>query len=156
MVLLTVEAGEAVVDTAAGQGLIGAQALERHSQRLKKLGLKIRLVEPRNRNARGVGGGTRVLHTALAPTGIQGKEGRRAPFASSRPSGNARFQTDLDNNVMSLRRSGVETPMRRMPSGHRTIRIDELQSPRRSFRCPASLFQQHPGLKESDFQCDTT
>eukprot|EP00959_Pyramimonas_sp_CCMP1952_P449110 9404147-Pyramimonas_sp.AAC.1 len=45
--------------------------------------------------------------------------------------------------------------MRRMPGGHGTIRVDEFQSPP-SFRCPASLFQQHPGLKESDFQCDST
>ncbi|CAK0855864.1 unnamed protein product [Prorocentrum cordatum] len=50
--------------------------------------------------------------------------------------------------------AGVKVGMNRLPSGHRTIRIDDFQASGADFKCPEAVFQRHPSLKESDFHCD--
>ncbi|CAK0792449.1 unnamed protein product [Prorocentrum cordatum] len=56
---------------------------------------------------------------------------------------------------MDLKRLGVKVGMNRLPSGHRTIRIDDFQASGADFKCPEAVFQRHPSLKESDFHCDS-
>eukprot|EP00959_Pyramimonas_sp_CCMP1952_P194295 4062888-Pyramimonas_sp.AAC.1 len=64
-----------VVDTAAGQGLVGEQALQNIEGHWASNGLAVPRVPPRNPSARGVGGGVKATHTALIPVGIEGSVG---------------------------------------------------------------------------------
>eukprot|EP00974_Lingulodinium_polyedra_P070279 6800716-Lingulodinium_polyedra.AAC.1 len=75
-VLLTVEPGEAVVDTAAGQSLIGARCLKALEERLQSLGLRTVSFDPDMSPApRGIGGRATVIGARIIPVAIQGRPG---------------------------------------------------------------------------------
>eukprot|EP00959_Pyramimonas_sp_CCMP1952_P011617 243978-Pyramimonas_sp.AAC.1 len=62
-----------IVDTAAGQALIGRPSLRRREDRLAQLGLKVLRVPSKSQQAKGVGGKTQVATGLPTPTGIGGK-----------------------------------------------------------------------------------
>ena len=62
---------------------------------------------------------------------------------------------DLDRNQIELKGLGVKADMRRLPTGHRTMRMDDFRvpTPGEVFKCPPSVLAQYPKVCEQDFRC---
>eukprot|EP00959_Pyramimonas_sp_CCMP1952_P359179 7520629-Pyramimonas_sp.AAC.1 len=64
---------------------------------------------------------------------------------------------DLGTNQIELERLGVKADMRRLPTGHRTMRLDDFGVPISGavFKCPRSVLSQHPEVKVHAFRSET-
>eukprot|EP00959_Pyramimonas_sp_CCMP1952_P322505 6748791-Pyramimonas_sp.AAC.1 len=64
---------------------------------------------------------------------------------------------DLSTNQIELERLGVKADVRRLPTGHRTMRLDDfgMPTPGAVFKCPPSVLSQHPEVEEQDFRSET-
>ena len=71
-VYLNIKAGWAVVDTAAGQALIGLRAARQWDERLQAKGIKMAWRAPRGPRPTGVGGGTELINTVVIPVALAG------------------------------------------------------------------------------------
>ncbi|CAK0907048.1 unnamed protein product [Prorocentrum cordatum] len=163
MSLLVTGSGGIVVDTAAGQALIGPQALQRLEKRLGELGFRVVRVKSKHQFARGVGGKTPVQSGLLVPTGIEGKTGimeldlieqdvpALMPISMQEQ---MKAVIDLPKAEMTLRALGVTTSLKRLSSGHRTIAIDKLGSPE-DFELPEAVRKRF-GLQASDFRLSSS
>ncbi|CAK0828923.1 unnamed protein product [Prorocentrum cordatum] len=163
MSLLVTGSGDIVVDTAAGQALIGPQALRRLEKRLGELGFRVVRVKSKRQFARGVGGKTPVQSGLLVPTGIEGKTGimeldlieqdvpALMPISMQEQ---MKAVIDLPKAEMTLRALGVTTSLKRLSRGHRTIAIDKLGSPE-DFELPEAVRKRF-GLQASDFRLSSS
>ena len=154
MCFMAVAPRHALVDTAAGQALLGEDALENIRIELEKLGLKpvrrqLSASELRRLSASGIGGKAQVTGVVLLPTAVAGNIGvcaftvlggrdRKTP-----PLLPCALLTALKVNVnldkMSLESPRGKAPMTQYPGGH--VAIDILKGIPPGFEIhPDSLF----------------
>jgi len=160
MALLVVDAGEAVVDTAAGQALMGEKSLESLSAALRQRGLRVVEVPTTGPAPRGVGGRAEVIRSVLVPLCMKGKTGvalfiiLRGDIPPLLPIGlleSLEAEMDLKTNQLNLRALGVRTAMRRLPSGHRVISVCDPLLPGEDFVAPEALRERY-GLDPCAFR----
>ncbi|CAK0861939.1 unnamed protein product, partial [Prorocentrum cordatum] len=144
---LTTEGGKIIVDTAAAQGLIGPQSLALLEKRLSELGYQVVRVKSSNRFARGVGGHIPVESGTLVPLGLEGRGGVmqidlvNQELPALMPVGMQEMLgavIDLPRGRVQFTQLGVETPLEKLPSGHRVVSIDRLGPPA-EFEVPAAV-----------------
>ena len=155
---LTTRPNLAVVDTAAQDGLIGSQALERLKENLADCGLKVAWTDKKAR-AHGVGGQATVLGIAAIPLGIAESSGvleatvvegdvpLLLPIKMLRK---LRSVVDVDHECVIFRELDRSVPMQRLASGH--VAIDVLDFGKNGFKFPKSA--EHAGLRECDLRLD--
>eukprot|EP00929_Paragymnodinium_shiwhaense_P051479 TRINITY_DN25898_c0_g1_i6.p1 TRINITY_DN25898_c0_g1~~TRINITY_DN25898_c0_g1_i6.p1 ORF type:complete len:645 (+),score=91.04 TRINITY_DN25898_c0_g1_i6:1624-3558(+) len=155
---LSVEPGLALVDTAAGQAIMGIQSFEKHRARLHVLGLRPleRIGAPLPKSF-GIGGKGTVLKLVLVPIGIQGKHGvvefviLEQDVPPLLPVGLLEMvgaDILLSRNVIKFRGLQVAADLRVEPSKHRSMRIDEFDAP---FRLSEPQLAAWPGVKVDSF-----
>ena len=122
----------ALVDTAAGQALLGEDALENIGIELEKLGLRpvrreLSASELRSLSASGIGGKATVTGVVLLPTAVAGNIGvvaytvlggrdrRTPPLLSCALSSALKVKVDLDKMSLEFPRGAV--PMTQHPGG---------------------------------------
>lgn len=128
---------EAIVDTAAEEGVIGSNAMKRLRESLSRFGLQPREATGATVTCAGIGGSARIAGMYDIPIGVAGTNGllRVTEIADE-----GSFQTpfllpisyielvgatvDLGAERFVLK-NGCSTPMRRAPSGHRAISITD-------------------------------
>ena len=135
---MTVAARHALVDTAAGQALLGEDALENIRVELEKLGLrpvrrKLAASELQRLSASGVGGTAQVTGVVLLPTAVAGNVGvcafivlggrdritpRLLPCSLL-----AALKVNVNLAKMSLESPRGEVPMTQYPWGHVAVDI---------------------------------
>ena len=131
------EGHEAVVDTAAEEAVIGSKAMRRLTDALASLGLVPREAQGTTVSCAGIGGKAKIhgiydipigvakCNSLLRTTVIEDEEGFETPFLL--PISYIELVggiVDTFKNMFILQ-SGRKTPMRRTPSGHRTISVLE-------------------------------
>eukprot|EP00435_Cladocopium_sp_Y103_P028637 s478_g7.t1 len=130
---LSLPQGEAVLDTGATQDLIGSAALAELSEGLKAVGLQpIRVDRPVVTPA-GIGGTAKALGVVLIPVSIEGStgvlemtilDGAIPPLLSVGFLEFLRAKIDLETDMLKLGALGLEVPMRKLSTGHRTIPLN--------------------------------
>ena len=122
---------EAIVDTAAQEGLIGRPALLRLFEALRKFGLKGRWMGEAS-EARGIGGAAKTLGVVEVPVGIGRVPGVVAltvvtedvPFLLPVNLLRAlKASVDLGENRLHLRAVNTDCVMNVLPSGHPTVSV---------------------------------
>ena len=122
---------EAIVDTAAQEGLIGRPALLRLFEALRKFGLKGRWTGEAS-EARGIGGAAKTLGVVEVPVGIGRVPGVVAltvvtedvPFLLPVSLLRAlKASVDLGENRLHLRAVNTDCVMNVLPSGHPTVSV---------------------------------
>ncbi|CAK0862579.1 unnamed protein product [Prorocentrum cordatum] len=157
---LRVPAGAAVLDTAAGQGLVGKDNLAELSSHLGRLGYAAEHAAARRALAGGVVGKTGAPTTAPIPTGIEKAHGAFEVGAIEK--GIPLFVTvflltalgavvDLPKKRARLSKLNCTTELFSIPPGHPRFWIDRLKGPR-EFQRPGRLAQQLPELKADSFR----
>ena len=139
---------EGVVDTAAEEAIIGSSAMSRLRAALAKFGLQPIPAEGTTATCAGIGGSATICGVFDVPVGIARTNGllRVTEIADA-----GAFETpfllpisyielvggviDTGKNTFSIR-GGKKTPMRRLPSGHRTISVLEFNG---KWRLPEQL-----------------
>lgn len=155
---LTTRPNLAVVDTAAQDGLIGSQALERLKENLADCGLKIAWTDKKAR-AHGVGGQAKVIGIAAIPLGIAESSGvleatvvegdvpLLLPIKMLRK---LRSVVDVDHECVTFRALNKSVPMQQLASGH--VAIDVLDFGSEGFKFPRGA--ELTGLRECDLRLD--
>ena len=125
---------EAIVDTAAQDGVIGSTAFKQLRAKLRKFGIRPIKVPGKVPECVGVGGSAKALGVFDIPIGVANVSGvlrttvlqdgeSTIPFllpVTFHEVTSARI--DFDRNTLSLKH-GSTTPMRRLESGHRAVRV---------------------------------
>ena len=127
---MSVTAGEAILDIGATQDLIGKAAMDQLTEVLHAAGLKpVRLSGPVS-SPSGIGGAAQALHAMLVPISLGGKpgvlemtvlDGPIPPLLSVGFLDFLKATIHLAEDKVELRAIGVELPLRRLHSGHRTL-----------------------------------
>eukprot|EP00913_Durusdinium_trenchii_P034108 g31923.t1 len=134
------EGYEAIVDTAAEEGVIGSKAMSRLRQCLSRFGLTPVPASGASVNCAGIGGSAKIGGIYDIPIGVAKTNGLlRVTEIIDEGSFETPFLLpisyqelvgaviNVDKNTFSLR-NGHKTSMRRTPSGHRAIPILEMKS----------------------------
>ncbi|CAE7498867.1 TY1B-DR1 [Symbiodinium sp. CCMP2592] len=150
---------QALVDTAAQEGLIGRPALLRLCGALRNHHLQIHWVDKQS-CARGIGGQARTIGVCEIPLGIGGTPGvleatvvsddvpLLIPISLLRALGSV---IDLPSNVLRLTFVNSEAPMTTLPSGHAAVSIVDFGSC--GWQFPEACLGKR---KETDFRVNTS
>ena len=149
-----VQATEALVDTAAEDAVVGTTALSAIKQALARWGLQIQVVENSPLPCAGIGGAAKTVQVVDIPTSVAGILGlvrftvlqddkgfHTPPLLPISYLEAIRAIIDLSTEEVRTP-NGLSTPMRRLPSGHRSIGIMDFDAA--PWQLPFSL-QQHYG-----------
>ena len=149
--------GHAILDIGAAQDLIGKEAFDKLSHRLRAQGLRALRLEAQPPSAHGVGGKATPMFQALIPCILAGIPGvvrvtvikENIPHLISvgllEATGAA---IDMRRNTVSYQELGVSEPMLRLKSGHRAVDIAVWRGG--SFPTPPHLKEEF-GLTEGAF-----
>jgi hypothetical protein len=133
---LTLPGTDALVDTAAGSGLLGLPFVVRAMHSLKEKGRRLILIAKDIPPATGIGGNSKPLGVALIPTGIEKENGVIELYVLEQdvpPLLPVAFLDQLEatisikNITLHLEQLGVTTAMSKYGSGHRAINIQIFQ-----------------------------
>ena len=158
---LTLAGGEAILDIGATQDLIGSRAMEALQKSLSSVGLQAISVDKQPVVPSGIGGTAKVEGVMLVPISPGGVPGVLEvtvlvndipPLLSVGFLEFLQAGIDLVSNVINLRRLGLKLPMKRLPSGHRTISLIEWRGG--SFPVPPEI-QQRYGIQDGAFNIDS-
>ena len=153
---LTLPSGAGILDTGATQDLIGEVALRSISSHLKFLGLKPVYVDATTSIPTGIGGAAKVKGVVLlpiSPGGFPGVlemtilEGGIPPLLSVGFLEFLESSIDLTRNVVTMSKLGIELPLNRLSSGHRTMELFDWKT-NMDFPVPDELstkYQLEPG-----------
>ena len=148
----------ALVDTAAQDGLVGRDALQRLSQKLQSFGLRVKWTDKKAK-AHGVGGQAEVHGIAAIPLGLAGSSGVLEVTVVSgdvplllpiRMLKELQAVIDLESSRMTLKRLRQSVELHTMPSGH--VAVDILNFGPEGFSFPQQA--RDVGYAEHDFRCD--
>ena len=157
---LSLPSGEAVLDIGATQDLIGEKALEEMTEVLHAAGLQPVRIDKIGSTPSGIGGAAKPLYTVLlpiAPGGVPGVlemlvlEGGIPPLLSVGFLDFLKASINLEDNVIKFGALGLELPMRKLVTGHRTIPMVQWKGG--SFPVPVDV-QKKYGLSSSAFDFD--
>lgn len=152
---LSIPSGEAILDIGATQDLIGSAALQALTDRLRESGLQPVEVDVPASTPSGIGGMASVEKVVLIPVSLGGQPGiveftvlknDIPPLLSVGLLEHLRASIDLEKNQVNFRSIGVQVPLNRLSSGHRTVPL--VQWPGGSFPVPdevLSKYQIHSG-----------
>ena len=155
--------GHLIVDSAAGQALIGEAACVKWEQKLSDVGLRGVRVHCKMTTPKGVGGAAHPTRSMMMPTMIDGLPGvlqytvveedipGLLPLSFQEKQG---AMINLRTNKLHLPRLRAVVPMHRTPGGHRTIDVTTGLTPV-TFRVPEEIPQQL-GLTWHQFVTGTT
>ena len=156
---ITLVGGEAILDIGATQDLIGITAFQALTRRLADVGLRPIRVEAQVAVPSGIGGKAPIDHVALIPVSPGGCVGvlQMVVLAADIPPllsvGFLDFLgtiVNLPENKVRFENFGVEIPMHKLPSGHRTIPLISWSSSETCFPVPEQL-QKRYGLSQDAF-----
>ena len=151
--LFTLEAGHAIVDIGAAQDLIGDEAFEKLSQRLRGQGLRCLRLDGQPSAAHGVGGKAEPLF--VVPCRLAGVPGviRVTVVRGGVPHLLSVGLLESMRNTVNYQELGVSEPMQRLRSGHRIV--DVADWPGGAFPVPPHL-KEELGLEDGAFNLDQT
>ena len=159
---LSIASGDAILDIGATQDLIGKVAFEAMQHRLAAAGLRAIMVDAPAAVPSGIGGAAQVKGVALIPIcpgGVPGVleftvlENDVPPLLSV---GFLEFlgaEISLVSNTISFTELGVEVPMQRLSTGHRTIPLVQWSPNKGSFPVPDEIKGKF-GLADKAFDLD--
>ena len=131
---LSLPQGEAIIDTGATQDLIGVAALTSLSESLKLVGLQPIKIDPPVVTPAGIGGAAKALHAVLIPISMEQNtgvlemtvlDGSIPPLLSVGFLEFLRTKMDLEKNTISFGALGLELLMKKLPTGHRSISLND-------------------------------
>ena len=131
---LSLPQGEAIIDTGATQDLISVAALTSLSESLKLVGLQPIKIDRPVVTPAGIGGAAKALNEVLIPISMEQNtgvlemtvlDGSIPPLLSVGFLEFLRTKMDLEKNTISFGALGLELLMKKLPTGHRSISLND-------------------------------